>query len=186
MDIKTFRYNHITETDRGLLNDLLRCVWEDINTQEVHPEEMDAMSFCAVDGDRFTGYAGVIRWEIRIQGEVFKMGGLSCVCTHPQYRRAVIGTALVRKATEWMLQGERFDLGLFTCSRDNIPFYENTGLWQRSPDLVLKESDREGAYLSDRLHLHVFKLLISPKAKPYAGYFRNAVINLKFPEGKFI
>lgn len=186
MDIKRFRYNHISEADRCRLGDLLRCVWEDINTREVHPEEMDAMSFCAVDGDWFTGYAGVISWELRIRGEVFKMGGLSCVCTHPQYRRAGIGTALVRKATEWMLQGNRFDLGLFTCSRDHTPFYENTGLWKRSPDLVLKESDREGAYVSDRLHLHVFHLLISPKAKLYVGYFRNTVINLNFPEGKFI
>ena len=60
MDIKKFRYNHISDTDRRLLGNLLRSVWEDMDTREAHPEEMDAMSFCAVDGDRFIGYAGVI------------------------------------------------------------------------------------------------------------------------------
>ena len=186
MNIEKFRYNHISDTDRRLLENLLGSVWKEMDLREVHPREMDAMSFCVVDGDRFIGYAGVITRDIRVRGEMFKLCGLSCVCTHPRYRRAGIGTILVRKATEWMLQENRFDLGLFTCSHEHTPFYENTGLWERSPDLVLKESGREGAYSSDRLHLNVFKLLISPKAELYAGYFRNTVIDLHFPEGKFI
>lgn len=37
-----------------------------------------------------------------------------------------------------------------------------------------------------RVRGEMFKLLISPKAELYAGYFRNTVIDLHFPEGKFI
>lgn len=85
-----------------------------------------------------------------------------------------------------MMQNPYLDIGLFTCSPENSSFYENIGLWQRSPGLILKESGRDGAYRSDLLHLDVFKLLISPKAKTCAHYFDNTIINLNFPKGKFI
>ena len=174
------------EADKYLLNDLLRCVWEDIDTKEIHPKEMDAMSFCALENNQFVGYVGVITWNIKVKGKILKMCGLSCVCTHPQYRKRGIATILVKKATEWIMQSDILDVGLFTCSHKNTPFYENIGLWKISPNLVLKESDRKDAYVSDLLHLNVFKLLISQKAESYANCFENATIILNFPKGKFI
>ncbi|WP_418391067.1 GNAT family N-acetyltransferase, partial [Akkermansia sp.] len=53
------------------------------------------------------------------------------VCTHPEYREQGIGSMLVRKATEWIMQDGRFDIGLFTCSHRNTPFYEHIGWLQK-------------------------------------------------------
>ena len=170
MDIKSFQYNNITEIDKQLLKSLLYLIWEDIN----------------IEKNEFIGYLGVVSWNIIVKNKTFKMCGLSCVCTHPEYREQGIGSMLVRKATEWIMQDGRFDIGLFTCSQRNTPFYEHIGWWQKCSNLVLKESDREGAYVSDSLQLNVFKLLISAKAKLYANYFENSIVTLNFPKGKFI
>lgn len=186
MNIKFFQYNHISDTDQRLLANLLRSVWEDTDTKEIHPQEMDAVSFCAIADNIFIGYVGVIKWNIRIEDKTFKMCGLSCVCTHPSYRKCGIASGLVKKATEWILQNDEFDIGLLTCSQENTPFYEKTGFWQRSPCLVLEESDRTGAYRSDIMGLDVFKLLVSHEAKWYADYFEHGTITLNFPKGKFI
>lgn len=186
MYIKVFRYNEASETDRRLLGDLLRCVWEDTDSREIHPKEMDAMSFCAVSVHQIIGYVGVIRWDIQVEDKIFKMCGLSCVCTHPLFRKKGIAAALVKRATDWIVNNPALDLGLFTCSLENVPFYENIGLWQRSHGLVLQESEREGALRSDLLHLDVFKLLISTKAKACLHCFENTTVNLNFPEGKFV
>lgn len=168
------------------MSDLLLSVWEDIDTSEIHSEEMDAVSFCAVENNRYIGYAGVVSWDISVQDETFKMCGLSCVCTHPQYRRKGVGSALVKAATEWVIRSGNSDIGLFTCSYEHTPFYESIGLWKQCPGLVLKESDREGAYRSDHLRVNVFKLLISQKAALHADYFEDTTILLNFPNGKFI
>ena len=186
MDIKSFQYNNITEIDKQLLKSLLYLIWEDINIEDIHPQEMNVMSFCAIEKNEFIGYLGVVSWNIIVKNKTFKMCGLSCVCTHPEYREQGIGSMLVRKATEWLIQEGRFDIGLFTCSQRNTPFYEHIGWWQKCSNLVLKESDREGAYVSDSLQLNVFKLLISAKAKLYANYFENSIVTLNFPKGKFI
>lgn len=60
MNIKFFQYNYISDTDQRLLTDLLRSVWEDTDTKEIHPQEMDAVSFCAIADNIFIGYVGVI------------------------------------------------------------------------------------------------------------------------------
>lgn len=115
------------------------------------------------------------------------MCGLSYVCTHPSYRKIGVASGLVKKVTKWILQDTRFDIGLFTCSQENTPFYEKMDCWQRSTGLVLAESDdRTGAYRSDIMSLNVFKLLISDEAKRYANYFENGIIILNFPKGQFV
>lgn len=48
MDIKSFQYNNITEIDKQLLKSLLYLIWEDINIEDIHPQEMNVMSFCAI------------------------------------------------------------------------------------------------------------------------------------------
>lgn len=186
MDIKSFPYNDITEIDKQSLRDLFYLVWGNKDATDIHPKEMNAMSFCAIADNIFIGYAGVITWDICVWDKTFTMCGLSCVCTHPFYRKTGVGSGLVKKATEWITQNDKFDVGLFTCSKENTLFYENIGFWKKSTDLILKESDREEAYKSDIMGLNVFKLLISHKAQLYADYFENGIIILDFPKGKFI
>ena len=48
---------------------------------------MNVISFCAMEGSEIIGYAGVVSWPINVKDESFKMCGLSCVCTHPEYRK---------------------------------------------------------------------------------------------------
>lgn len=186
IDIKSFQYNYISNTEKYLLTNLLRSVWIDINTKEIHPQEMDAVSFCAVTDNIFVGYVGIVKWNICIQNKNFRMCGLSCVCTHPLYRKRGIGSDLVKKVTKWIIQNGNFDVGLFTCSPQNTSFYEKIGFWEKTSNLILKESNREGAYQSDIMGLNVFRLLISHKAKRYMNYFENEVINLNFPKEIFI
>lgn len=186
MTIKSFPYNDITEQDRQSLKQLFYLVWDDKGTQDIHPAEMNVISFCAMEGSEIIGYAGVVSWLINVKDESFKMCGLSCVCTHPEYRKRGIGSFLVKEATDWIVQCGRFDIGLFTCSQENTSFYEHIGLWDKCLHLVLKESDREEAYDSNQLRLNVFKLLISTKAKGYVELFENTTITLGFPEKKFI
>lgn len=40
-----------------------------------------------MEGSEIIGYAGVVSWPINVKDESFKMCGLSCVCTHPEYRK---------------------------------------------------------------------------------------------------
>lgn len=186
MEIISFRYNDITETNAQRLKELLDIVWGNNEREVIHPQEFNVMSFCASDGTKWIGYAGVITWNIQTGGQAFKMGALSSVCTHPSCRRMGIGSRIVREATVWMQNSHFFDVGLFTCSLENIPFYNSIGLWQSCPNLVLKESNRKGAYASDECGLHVFKRLISEKACLYASCFDNTIITLNLPEGHFI
>lgn len=186
MTIKSFPYNDITEQDRQSLKQLFYLVWDDKDTKDIHPAEMNVISFCTMEGSEIISYAGVVSWPINVKDESFKMCGLSCVFTHPEYRKRGIGNFLVKKVTEWIIQCDRFDIGLFTCSQENTSFYEHIGLWDKCPHLVLKESNREGAYVSRQLQLNVFRLLISTKAKRYAELFENTTITLDFPEKKFI
>ena len=92
MDIKSFQYNNITEIDKQLLKSLLYLIWEDINIEDIHPQEMNVMSFCAIEKNEFIGYLGVVSWNIIVKNKTFKMCGLSCVCTHPEYREQGIGS----------------------------------------------------------------------------------------------
>lgn len=186
MNIKTVPTNNITKVEKEAIQVLINTIWSNNNTPYIHPKEMNATSFYIADKNKIIAYLGVLSWGISIKTETFKMGGLSCVCTHPKYRKQGIGTELVRNATEWIIQKGEFDLGLFTCSQENTSFYEHIGLWERCHNLIIKESNREGAYISNQMEVNVFRLLISEKAKQYTDYFENSIINLNFPSGEFI
>jgi len=186
MEIFSFCYNSISDGMSRRLNDLISSVWGNVEGKPLHLRELNAMSFCAADGAKVVGYAGDLAWPVSVEGRMFRMGALSCVCTHPSYRKKGIGSWVVRSATKWMMDCSRFDVGLFTCASENVSFYEKVGLWEERPCLILKESEREGAFVSDKLGLHVFRLLISDKARANESCFDNAVITLDLPEGLFI
>lgn len=152
VEIKHFPHNDLPEADRLPLEQLFRIVWGDKAAGNLHPEEMQAVSFYAMQDHQALGYAGILSWTVRVRDRKFDLCGLSCVCTHPDYRRRGIGTALAKQATEW----------------------------------ILRESNREGAYASDTLHLHVFGWLISRQAKQHADYFERGTITLDFPQRQFI
>lgn len=75
MDIKSFQYNNITEIDKQLLKSLLYFIWEDINIEDIHPQEMNVMSFCAIEKNEFIGYLGVVSWNIIVKIKLLKCVG---------------------------------------------------------------------------------------------------------------
>lgn len=75
MDIKSFQYNNITEIDKQLLKSLLYLIWEDINIEDIHPQEMNVMSFCAIEKNEFIGYLGVVSWNIIVKIKLLKCVG---------------------------------------------------------------------------------------------------------------
>ena len=183
----TFPFNGISPSQQDSLKDLFNLVWDIKDVTTIHPKEMNATSFCAIIENSIVGYVGVISWNISVFDVKFTMCGLSCVCTHPSYRNLGVGTHLVQSATEWIIQNKgKFDIGFFTCAQEQLHFYHHIKNWELCDNLILKESDSTDAFKSDNLNLHVFKLLIFPKAKSYAKYFNEGTIILNFPKGKFI
>ena len=45
----------------------------DKDTKDIHPAEMNVISFCAMEGSEIIGYAGVVSWLINVKDESFKV-----------------------------------------------------------------------------------------------------------------
>lgn len=185
LELISFEYNKAPQQYKKQLKDLIQLVWP-TEDDEVHLNEFNVMSFCACLDEQVVGYAGVIRWSIYQEGDVYQMCGLSCVCTHPQYQGQGIGSMLIKAATDWIMKKSIADIGLFTCSPEHTKFYEHAGVWKNDNSLVLKESIRKNAYISNQLGVDVLKVLISDRAKQHASDFMNTTIILNFPEKEFI
>lgn len=186
LKIVSFQYNDAPNDYKKQLKQLIDLTWPTNNDAEIHLKEFNVMSFCAFLNEQIVGYAGVIRWCIPVKDSVYQISSLSCVCTHPKYQTQGIGKMVVQEATKWIMNESGVDVGLFTCSPKLATFYEKTGIWKKDNSLVLKESHREGAYISNQLELDVLKVLISDKAKQHYDDFTNTTIVLNFPKGEFI
>ncbi|MGL4913634.1 MAG: GNAT family N-acetyltransferase [Romboutsia sp.] len=184
--IISFQYNDANKYYKKQIKHLTDIMWPSDNGDEAHLKEFNVMSFCACLDNEVIGYAGVIRWDIPGKHSTYKMSSLSCVCTHPKYQNQGIGKMVVQKATKWIVSDSCTDVGLFTCSPELTTFYEKSREWKKDKNLVLKESDREGAYISSQLELDVLKILVSDEAKQYFNDFTNTTIVLNFPKGEFI
>lgn len=79
MEIFSFCYNSISDGMSRRLNDLISSVWGNVEGKPLHLRELNAMSFCAADGAKVVGYAGVLAWPVSVEGRMFRMGALSCV-----------------------------------------------------------------------------------------------------------
>lgn len=58
------------------------------------PFPYNGRSFIAEDGDRKVGHAAVMRFEIRIRGKVYTVGGIASVGVDPEYRKLGIAGKL--------------------------------------------------------------------------------------------
>lgn len=182
----SFRYNEAPEIHKQHIKSLIYKVWNIEDNDEIHRNEYDAMSFCSYLDRQIAGYAGIISISVTIKDNTYKLGALSCVCTHPEYQRQGIGSKTIQNATEWIINKSGLDAGLFTCYPQHAAFYEKSGIWTRDNSLILKGSSREGALSSYHLQLVVMKALFSEKAKSNACDFTKATIALNLPVGQFI
>ena len=139
MEMQVYRSNAaLPEHLRGQILALIRIGFHDTagdyRGPGALPEEWQPMHVVGVAGDVILSYAGVVRQEIRHAGEVFRTYGLSSVYTFPHYRRAGLGSQVVRRATDEIEQAGDGDVALlFTCHA-LAPFYQRCG-WQAMPGM---------------------------------------------------
>ena len=132
-------YNDASETLRREIAEMLQQIWPNAadDSELSHPLELTAHSFfCRVDG-KLVAYTAVLQKDIVHAGVLFRLAGLSCVATLPEYRKLGFGSCLVRSATDWMAQKKHLDFGIFTCQPEFIHFYHRCGGWQVNPNVTL-------------------------------------------------
>jgi aminoglycoside 2'-N-acetyltransferase I len=86
--------------------------------------------------------------ELEHAGRSFRAAGLSTVVTRRAVRGRGYGLRLVTAARERLAGEPGLDLGLFTCDRGLVPFYEAAG-WSELPGAVLVGGTREDPLPSD-------------------------------------
>lgn len=90
----------------------------------------------------------ILRKELQHAGSTFQAGGLSTVVTRADLRGRGHGHRLVTAARATMAD-LHLDLGIFTCDRPLLPFYESTG-WQHLPGTVLIGGTPNDPFPSDQ------------------------------------
>ncbi|WP_090514317.1 GNAT family N-acetyltransferase [Paenibacillus sp. cl6col] len=189
--IQSVYYNQMPDTVRRKIAVLLHRVWpeEDGLPEDTiptaHDEALNARSFYAYADGKLVSYTGVVSKAIEHEGERFRLSGLSCVATDPDYRGLGYGLKTVTAATRWMEQSG-VDLGIFTCHPALADFYHRAGSWPAVPDVSLIGSRDEGALTSDSLQVAVLMRLFSAKAIAHKKVLRNTTIHLDLPVGQFL
>lgn len=185
--VLTEDYNAASPAFRREIAAMLRRIWPDCGgEEEVHDARFRARSFyCRMDGV-LAGYAAVLRQDIVHGGIPFRLAGLSCVATAPEFRRRGVGRRLVSAASCWMAEQPELDFGIFTCHPALAPFYCEAGGWEVAPDVVLIGNSEPGALSSSALGVAVLMRLFSAGARACEAQLRHGVINLGFPPGQFL
>ncbi|MGD1823896.1 N-acetyltransferase domain-containing protein [Chromobacterium violaceum] len=96
MEVSTAPYHQLPQALRREINVMLhlayQCEGEADLDETLHRAELDAQSFCLLDGDgRVAAYAAVLGKSIAQQGQAYALGSLSCVATHPAMRGRGLG-----------------------------------------------------------------------------------------------
>lgn len=192
LEISTFLYQTAPPEIRLAIFHLLQKVWPDdlsATLEQIpaaHNPKLGAQSFCCWEEGKLVGYAAVLQTEIIKAGNPFFIGGLSCVCTDPDYQKRGIGKKVVQTATHWMRAQKNIDFGVFTCDPSLCAFYDEAGGWALYPDVCLIESHRPDALRSDKLGVAVMMQLFSQKAKASQSILSKGELCLDFPSGEFL
>lgn len=182
------KYNDASETLRKEIAEMLQQIWPNAadDSELSHPLELTAHSFfCRVDG-KLVAYTAVLQKDIVHAGVLFRLAGLSCVATLPEYRKLGFGSCLVRSATDWMAQKKQLDFGIFTCQPEFIHFYHRCGGWQVNPNVTLIGNAKPGALNSKTLSVAVLQRIFSRHAQKHKVLLTHGLINLDFPDGEFL
>ena len=187
-DIYTQKYDDAPEALRREIAEMLRQIWPDVlaDSERIHPLELAAHSFfCRIEG-KLAAYTAVVQKDIVHAGVPFRLAGLSCVATLPEYRKLGLGACLVRTATDWMVQKKQLDFGIFTCQPELTRFYGNSGGWQVNPNVTLIGNAQQDALNSKTLSVAVLQRIFSDHARKYKALLTLGLINLDFPDGEFL
>lgn len=190
MEVSTAPYQELPQALRREINVMLhlayQCEGEADLDETLHRAELDAQSFCLLDGDgRVAAYAAVLGKSIAQQGQAYALGSLSCVATHPAMRGRGLGARAVKAASDWLRDCGRYDIAAFSCDAGLLPFYRAAAGWEAA-DVVLLANGDENALRSDMLGKAVVLELLSGRAQAAAASFQGAEIDLDLPPGEFI
>ncbi|WP_051229478.1 GNAT family N-acetyltransferase [Paludibacterium yongneupense] len=129
-------------------------------------------------------HAAILHKTVRVGGESFLACGLSCVATDPDFRGRGLGRRVLADATWTLLEG-RADFAVFTCDRELLPFYAESG-WREADALVLRAGEGAAALSSEHMpDKAVLLRLMSPRARAAAAHFSHGVLTLGLPDGQF-
>jgi GNAT superfamily N-acetyltransferase len=174
MKIEIYRSNaELPDHLRGQILSLIRIHWhaivEDYAGPQALPEEWQPSHVVGTKGDVILSYAGVVRRQIEHRGEILKTYGLSSVYTFPFYRRAGLGSRIVRRATSEIERAGDGDLGLLFTMPALEPFYRRAG-WQAMPGMTCLIGDRSKPVTHDAFSMMMF---LSPKGRRHRPAFEH-------------
>ncbi|NUK60491.1 GNAT family N-acetyltransferase [Streptomyces lunaelactis] len=113
-----------------------------------HDPVLRPFSMLLVEGGSVLAALDILSKEIVHAGRRFAAGGLSTVVTRREARGRGCGRRLVAAARETMVT-QGLDLGMFTCDRPLLAFYESAG-WHLLPGAVLIGGTPRAPFPSDQ------------------------------------
>ncbi|WP_436492808.1 GNAT family N-acetyltransferase [Actinokineospora sp. HUAS TT18] len=144
MRVVSYPFDAVPAELRDQVTELWVEAWQDPSG---HDPVLGPVSMLLIDGETVHAALDILGKEIVHAGERYVAGGLSTVVTRKTSRGQGHGKQLVAAARAAMSRG--FDLGLFTCDRPLVPFYESAG-WRALPGTVLVGGTPSAPFPSDR------------------------------------
>ena len=141
-----------------------------------HDPALQPESMLLVDEDRVVAALDILSKELEHAGQRFAASGVSAVVADPDRRGEGHGTTLVVAARERIAAGGA-DLGIFTCDRALLSFYQRAG-WRHLAGTVVIGGTPEVPLPSDELDKVTMGAFFSPRARQAASSFLGARIEL--------
>jgi GNAT superfamily N-acetyltransferase len=141
-----------------------------------HDPLLRPLSMLLVDRGHVLAALDILSKDLMHGGQTYLASGLSTVVTDPVHRGKGYGRRLVA-AAHHVIEDTGADLGIFTCDRYLLPFYERAG-WEWLPGAALIGGTPASPFPSDRFDKVTMVAFFSPKAQAAAGSFVGARIEL--------
>jgi GNAT superfamily N-acetyltransferase len=141
-----------------------------------HDPALRPVSQLLVDDGTVVAAQDILSKDVSHGGRRYAAGGLSTVVTDRGRRRQGHGRHLVAAARD-AIRDSGADLGIFTCDRPLLAFYESAG-WSVLPGAVLVGGTPDEPFLSDRFDKVVLARFFSTHAQSCAASFDHARIEI--------
>lgn len=134
------------------------------------------MSVLLLEGDRVVAALDILSKEIEHAGRSFAASGISAMVTDQALRGRGYGRQLAAAARD-LMAADGADLGIFTCDRELLPFYEAAG-WDCLEGSVLVGGTPEDPFPSDQFDKVTMASFFSDRAVAAAPEFVGVRIEL--------
>lgn len=181
-ELKTVPHSDATEDEKRQIKELMCLIWPEWDHEPVHDANLKPVSFMLFTDNTLASYAAVVsnmvRVESRQESRHYYASGLSCVCTHPNYRNRGYGSTTVRAATDFILKSDA-EFGVFTSDPELVKFYGSTIGWPVVDNVeVVSGCGTKEEMSSKKLGKKVYLRLFSQRALNDASQFQHCIIDL--------